>query len=154
MHVTKLAALAVLASAGVAGSASAATLTTTGSITPVCQVDVTPRTFDAQKTTIQNIAGVVVKCNQAGPKSVTVDAANGYFAGPSSTQVDYTMVMDLDGGLLPFNGINLTSAPVSSAIGAPDANVAGGLPGNFSVTLLSQPFLAGAYSESWNLTVG
>jgi hypothetical protein len=154
MSISKIIAVGILASAGIAGSAQASTLTTTGSITPVCQVDVTPRSFDPAKTTIQNIAGVVVKCNQAGPKAVTVDATNGYFAGPSSTQVDYLMTMDLDGGLLPFNAVNLTSAPVSSPIGAPDANVAAGLPGDFSVQLLSQPFLAGSYTESWNLTVG
>jgi hypothetical protein len=154
MSITKFVALGIVASVGFAGSASAGTLTTTGTIVPVCQVDVTPRSFDPQKTTLQNIAGVVVKCNQAGNKSVTVDASNGYFAGPSSSQVDYTMTMDLDGNLLPFNAINLTSAPVSSPIGAPDATVAAGLPGDFSVTLLSQPFLAGAYTESWNLTVG
>jgi hypothetical protein len=154
MSISKLVALGILASAGYAGTANASTLTTTGTIVPVCQVDVTPRTFDPQKSTLQNIAGVVVKCNQAGNKSVTVDAANGYFAGPSSSQVDYTMTMDLDGGLLPFDNQNLTSAPVSSPIGAPDANVAAGLPGDFSVKLLSTPFLAGTYSESWNLTVG
>lgn len=147
-------ALGILASAGFATAAQADTLNVTGTITPVCTVTSTPRSFDPNKDTLQNIAGIVIKCNQAGNKSVTVDAANGYFAGPSSTQVDYTMTMDLDGNLLPFNNVNLTSAPVSSPIGAPDANIAAGLPGNFSVTLLSHPFLAGNYSESWSLTVG
>lgn len=154
MSVKKLIACALLASAGLAGTANAGTLTTTGSIVPVCQVDVTPRSFDPAKSTIQNIAGVLVKCNQAGNKSVTVDAANGYFAGPAATQVDYTMTMDLDGNLLPFNAVNLGPAPVSAPIGAPDADVAAGLPGDFSVQLLSTPFLAGSYTESWNLTVG
>lgn len=154
MLTRKLLAAAVLTSAGIAGSAHAATLTTQGTIAPVCKVDVTQRSFDPQKTTLQNIAGVLVTCNQPGNKSVTVDAANGYFAGPAAQQVDYTMTMDLDGNLLPFNNINLTSAPVSSPIGAPDATVAAGLPGDFSVTLLSKPFLAGNYSESWDLTVG
>ena len=154
MKILKNAALVVLASAGLAGVAHAGTLTTTGTIAPVCKVDVTPRSFDPQHTTLQNIAGVLVTCNQAGNKSVTVDATNGYFAGPGGTQVDYTMTMDLDGNLLPFNGINLTPAPVSSGIGAPDATIAAGLPGNFSVALLSKPFLAGSYTETWNITVG
>ncbi|WP_010184892.1 hypothetical protein [Sphingomonas sp. PAMC 26605] len=144
---------AALAGLVVAGSANAAGLTTTGTIPSVCKVDVTQRAFDPQKTTIQNIAGVVLTCNNAGNHSVTVDAQNGYFAGPSATQVDYTMTMDLDGNLLPFNNLNLTSAPVSSPVGAPDANLAAGLPGNFSVTLLSKPFLAGAYSETWDITI-
>lgn len=150
----KIIAAAILASTGLVGTANAASLTTTGTIAPVCKVDVSSRAFDPQKTTLQNIAGVVITCNQAGPKSVSVDAANGYFAGPGGQQVDYTMTMDLDGNLLPFNGINLTGAPVSSPIGAPDATVAGGLPGDFSITLLSKPFLAGNYTESWDLNVG
>lgn len=145
--------IAAAGAVGLSGTAHAGTLTTTGTITPVCKVDVTPRTFDPTRTTIQNIAGVVVQCNNPGNKAVTVDATNGYFAGPSSTQIDYTMTMDLDGNLLPFNNVNLTSAPVSAGIGAPDANVAAGLPGDFSVTLLSKPYLAGAYTESWNITV-
>lgn len=157
MSLNKILSAGVVAVAGVvglSGSAHAGTLTTTGTITPVCQVDVTPRSFDPSKDTLQNIAGVLVKCNQAGNKSVTVDAANGYFAGPAATQVDYTMTMDLDGGLLPFNNVNLGPAPVSSGIGAPDATIAAGLPGDFSVDLINSPFLAGAYTESWNITVG
>lgn len=148
-----IAAAAVIV-AGTAAPAWADTLNISGNITPVCQVNSTARSFDPTKATLQNIAGIVVKCNQAGNKSLTVDAANGYFAGPSSTQLDYTLTLDLDGGLLPFNNVNLTSAPVSSPIGAPDADVAGGLPGNFSVNLINTGFLAGAYTESWSLTVG
>lgn len=144
---------AALAAVAFGGSAQAASLTTTGSIPSVCKVDVTPRSFDPTKTTIQNIAGLVVTCNNAGNKSLTVKAANGYFAGPSSTQVDYLLTLDLDGNLLPFNNVNLTPAAVSSGVGAPDANVAGGLPGNFSVTLLSRPWQAGAYTETWDITV-
>lgn len=154
MSLVKIIALGIVASAGLAGAANASTLTTTGTIVPVCTVDVTPRSFDPTKTTIQNIAGVSVKCNNPGNKSVTVQASNGYFSGPSNTHIDYTMTMDLDGNLLPFNAVNLSTSPVSSPIGAPDANVAAGLPGNFSVQLLSAAYLAGAYSESWNLTVG
>ena len=154
MKYGKLIAVALLSTVGYAGAAQAAPLTTTGSIPSVCQVDITPRSFDPAKTTIQNIAGVVVKCNNPGNKAITVDASNGYFAGPAATQVDYLMTMDLDGNLLPFNALNLTGAPVSAGIGAPDANVAAGLPGDFSVQLLSSAYLAGSYTESWNITVG
>ena len=150
----KYAACGVLASLSMAGAAHAGTLTTTGSIPAVCKVNVTQRSFDVTKTTLQNIAGVLVTCNQAGSKSLTVDATNGHFDGPGFTSVDYTLTLDLDGGLLPFNNTNLGTAPVSSPIGAPDATVAGGLPGNFSITLLSRPYLAGTYSESWDVTVG
>lgn len=155
MSISKLLAMGVLASVGVAGFggvAQADTLVTTGSVVPVCTVTSTARPFDATKGTIQNIAGVVVKCNQPGNKSVTVDPLNGQFNGP--TNLDYLLTMDLDGGLLPFNGVNFTTAPQSSVIGAPDANVAGGLPGNFSVTLLNTAYLAGSYSETWVMTVG
>lgn len=152
MMIKSIAAGLVLAGvAGFAGTASADSLTTTGTVVPVCQVNVTPRSFDPTKATIQNIAGVVVKCNQPGTKSVSVDAVNGYFNGP--TQLDYTMTMDLDGGLLPFNNVNLGTAPVSSPIGAPDANVAAGLPGDFSVDLINTAYLAGTYTETWNITV-
>lgn len=150
----KYVACGVLASLTMAGAAHAGTLTTTGNIPAVCKVDLTARPFDITKTTLQNIAGVVVTCNQPGGKSLTVDAANGNFDGPGFSDVDYTLTLDLDGGLLPFSNTNLGTAPVSSPIGAPDATVAGGLPGDFSITLLSKPFLAGTYSESWDVTVG
>lgn len=154
MRTLKYAACGIIASIAMAGAAHAGTLTTTGTIPATCKVDVTPRSFDVGKTTLQNIAGVLVTCNQAGPKNLTVDAANGQFNGPGGNNVDYTMTLDLDGNLLPFNNINLSTAPVSSPIGAPDATVAGGLPGNFSVTLLSKAYLAGNYSETWDITVG
>lgn len=155
MSISKLCAVAVLATAGIAGfsgTANADTLVTSGTVVPVCTVTSTARPFDPAKATIQNIAGVVVKCNQPGNKSVTVDPLNGQFNGP--TNLDYLMTMDLDGGLLPFNAVNVGTAPVSSGIGAPDANVAAGLPGNFSVTLLNTAYLAGSYSETWVFTVG
>ncbi|URW75578.1 hypothetical protein M9980_13800 [Sphingomonas donggukensis] len=154
MSISKLFAMGVLASVGamgLSGTANADTLTTSGSVTPVCSVTSTARSFDAQKATIQNIAGVVVKCNIPGTKSLTVDPLNGFFSGP--TNLDYLLTLDLDGGLLPFNAVNFTGAPQSSVIGAPDANVAGGLPGNFSVTLLNTAFLAGSYTETWVMTV-
>ena len=97
---------------------------------------------------------MLVTCNKAGNKAITVDASNGYFAGPSASQVHYNLTLDLDGNLLPFNNVNMTSAAITSGIGAPDATVANGLPGNFSVTLQSLPFLAGSYTESWDVTVG
>lgn len=154
MSISKIVSSMLLASAGVVGLSSVAqadTLTTTGTVAPVCTVNVTPRSFDPTKATIQNIAGVVVKCNQPGTKSVSVDALNGQFNGP--TALDYTMTLDLDGGLLPFNNVNLGTAAVSSPIGAPDVNVANGLPGDFSIDLINTAFLAGSYTESWSITV-
>lgn len=154
MSIYKIVAASALVSAamvGISSPARADTLTTSGNVAPVCTVTSTARTFDPTRATIQNIAGVVVKCNQPGLKNVTVDALNGQFNGP--TNLDYTMTMDLDGGLLPFNNVNLTTAPVSSGIGAPDVNVANGLPGDFSVDLIDTAYLAGTYTETWSLTV-
>lgn len=146
--------IAIVASTAFAGVASATSLTSTGTIVPVCKVDTTARSFDPSHQTLQNIAGVLVTCNKAGNKAITVDAVNGYFSGPSGSQVHYNLTLDLDGNLLPFNNVNMTSAAITSGIGAPDATVANGLPGNFSVTLQSLPFLAGSYTESWDVTVG
>ena len=150
----KILSIAIVASTAFAGVASAATLTTSGTIAAVCKVDMTARSFDPAHQTLQNIAGVLVTCNKAGNKAITVDATNGYFSGPSGSQVHYNLTLDLDGNLLPFNNVNVTSAAITAGIGAPDATVANGLPGNFSVTLQSLPFLAGTYSESWDVTVG
>lgn len=154
MYGLKSLSIAIVATTAFAGVANAGTLTTTGTIAPVCKVDMTARSFDPTHQTLQNIAGVLVTCNKAGNKTLTVDAANGYFAGPSSSQVHYNLTLDLDGNLLPFNNVPMTSAAIASGIGAPDATVANGLPGNFSVALQTLPFLAGAYSESWDVTVG
>lgn len=151
-----LASAAVIALSSLSATAHAAnTLNLTGNVPAICVVDVTNNNvFSVTDPSLQGVADLNVTCNTTGNKNLTVDAANGVFDGPGANDLDYTITLDLDGGLLPFNNVNLTSAAVSSPVGAPDAQMAQGLPGNFSVDLITTAIFAGNYTESWTFTVG
>lgn len=143
------AAVALLAGAG----ANAASLTVSGSVPNVCTITATPTgSFNIQSAALQPVANITATCNTAGNHSITVQATNGQFNGPQN--VDYTVSMDLDGPLLPFDADNLTTAAVTRSIGAVTQNLGLGLGGHFSVKPLSQPYMGGTYSEPWAITIG
>ena len=52
MNGFKVLSIAIVASTAFAGVASAATLTTSGTIAPVCKVDMTARSFDPSHQTL------------------------------------------------------------------------------------------------------
>lgn len=150
----KLLAAAAVACAMIA-PAQAQTINLGGSVAPVCAVTVSNQSFNLNTRALQRVADLAIKCNSAQNPTFRVTATNGQLLN-SVNSVDYEVGFDLNGSTnaVQYPATNLAASGSISALLFGGQELSTNVPGNISVRLLSEPWAAGSYSETFTLSIG
>jgi len=113
MSISKLFALAFVASAGLAGAAPAfaETLTVQGTVVPYCNVNlanVSSGTASVAMAATQTVANLRLACNSATGTKLVVTSQNGDLTnqvGPVTNRINYDMILDS-----PSEGADVSAA--------------------------------------------
>lgn len=151
---TIILAAAALAIGAISAPAFADTVTTTGTIPAVCKVTASNPAFDITVRTQQRIADLLVQCNSNKANPVlAVAATNGVLKNGTYT-VPYTAGVDLNGpinaGQYSWNGTSVTQNLVLTG----GQELAQGVTGDMTMVVATAPYIAGTYTEVFNLTIG
>jgi hypothetical protein len=153
-------ALAMTISGAVAGVAQAVPFTVGGVVPEVCTVALANTGININDASLQRIANVNVTCNRVtGTRAFAITATNGAFSnGAPAFNIDYLVSYDFQ-GQVSGNAVQfpLSNVGAGGSIGSnltSSEELGRGLPGTINVDLLSTPWAAGNYQETFNVTIG